>query len=315
MSLLIGANMAGGEFGGGNIPGRYEYDYKYPTVEQIDWYALKAKLGIIRIPFFSQRLIRNGSIYQPEISLLMTAIDRAGTRGMKVILDRHEYAKKPDGSPITTSAADMAASRRIWRQISAQFRSRGNVIFGINNEPNVQTPVDWFTIAKNDIAGIREVASTAPIALMGSYWGTADDFVRLNGDAFDAANFDEFVLVEVHQYFDGHGGKPDGNPWRAIPGKAATSFQAVTDWARARGRKLILGEYGFTADAGDMEEGRVATQHLVDNDDVWHSAILWAGSRFWQGRTDRAFSVEPDTYTATTLKPQLQLLRDTVAGA
>ncbi|WP_193227609.1 glycoside hydrolase family 5 protein [Aureimonas psammosilenae] len=310
MKPLIGVNLAGGEFGGNKLPGRLGKDYLYPSVEQIDWYAAM-RMRILRVPFLSARLIRENGAYGPDVDAVMAAVRRAARHGIVVVLDLHEYAKWPDGTPLTASAKDLSWFENTWRQIAEIYRGCGNVWLGLMNEPNKQKPAEWVKLAVAGLAGIREAAPTIPVAIMGTYWGTAGGFVDQNADAFEEI-VDPNVIVEVHEYFDGKGGKPlDGH--RAIAGSADSSFAEVTDWARSTGRRLYLGEFGFTADQGDMAEGRACLSYLAANADVWVGATFWAGGWFWaEGRRQPPypFSVEPRDYDNLRAAPQLELLRE-----
>ncbi len=213
----------------------------------------------------------------------------------------HEYALKPDGQPLTESEADLAAFRQTWKIIAAEFRQSWNVWFGLMNEPHKQTPEVWFKLANAGIAGVRESAPQHFITVMGSRWGTADGWVRSGNATASAALRDPSnkLIIEMHQYFDNVGGKPE----RAGPvaGMGAIALEEATKWARARYRKLFLGEFGVTADPAYLEEGRALLRHMYANSDVWIGYAYWAGGLWWaEGRSSYGFSIEPANLDAPT---------------
>src|SRR5262249_39469924 len=149
-----------------------------------------------------------------------------------VILDLHEYGLKADGAAWTAQHDDLQEFSALWKELAFQFRDRGNVWFGVMNEPHQQTPAEWFQLANAGIAGIRQSAPTSPILIMGSRWGTADGWI-VSGNAKASAILRDpahRLTIELHQYLDKAGGKPE----RAgvVPGLAATALKDATDWAR-----------------------------------------------------------------------------------
>jgi endoglucanase len=48
-------NLAGADFGEGNLPGTFDVDYTYPTFEEVDYFVGKG-MNVFRIPFRWERL-------------------------------------------------------------------------------------------------------------------------------------------------------------------------------------------------------------------------------------------------------------------
>jgi endoglucanase len=302
-----GINLAGGEFGKGD---RLDYDYVYPTEKQVAYYASRG-FRLLRVPVKSSRLIVRGKTNTSDIRILKSIVSAAAERNMIVVIDLHEYALKPDGQPLTASDEDLAAFRQTWRIIAAEFRKSPNVWFGLMNEPHKQTPDVWFQLANAGIAGVRESAPQHFIAVMGSRWGTADGWVRSGNATASAVLRDPSnkLIIEMHQYVDNAGGKPE----RAGPvaGMGAIALEEATRWARAGGRKLFLGEFGVTADPAYLEEGRALLRYMYANSDVWIGYAYWAGGLWWaEGRSSYGFSIEPANLDAPNDRPQLLMLRE-----
>ena len=299
-----GVNLSGGEFGTGN---RLNWDYVYPSAQQVAYYASRG-FKVLRVPFRSSRLIVNNAANMADINILKTVVSAAQAHGMIVLLDMHEYALRADGrTPL--NEWDMAGFRRKWAIIAGQFRNFTNVWFGLMNEPNLQTPELWFRLANAGIAAIRNVAPRQFITVMGSRWGTADGWISSGNAAASSMLHDPAnkLIIEMHQYLDNAGGDTSAG---YVRGLGATSLVAATNWARARGWKLFLGEFGVKADAGYLNEGRALLRHVYANSDVWLGYTYWAGGLWWaQGTGYYAFSVEPADLAQPVDRPQMWMLR------
>jgi endoglucanase len=302
-----GVNLAGGEFGKGD---RLNWDYVYPSEKQVAYYASRG-FKLLRIPVKSSRLIANGKPNSADVDILKSIVSEAAARHMTVVIDLHEYALKPDGQPLTAESADLASFHQTWKVMAASFREKSNVWFGLMNEPNKQLPDVWFKLANAGIAGIRESTPQHVITVMGSRWGTADGWIKSGNAKASAALRDPSnkLILEMHQYVDNAGGKPE----RAGPvaGMGATALEQATTWARANKQKLFLGEFGVTSDPVYLEEGRAMLRHMYANADVWVGYAYWAGGLWWaEGRSTYGFSLEPASLDTPKDRAQLLMLRE-----
>jgi endoglucanase len=302
-----GVNLAGGEFGNGN---RLYYDYVYPSEKQIIYYASRG-FRLLRVPVKSSRLIVDGKPNSADIAILKSVVSAAAARQMVIVIDLHEYALKPDGQPLTAGEPDLSNLHDTWATISGEFSNSPNVWFGSMNEPNKQSPEVWFKLANAAIAGIRESAPNNFITVMGSRWGTADGWLSSGNAKASAALRDPSnkLIIEMHQYLDKVGGKPERAD--SVPGLGTTALEEATKWARAQGRKLFLGEFGTKADASYLDEGRALLRHMYANPDVWIGYAYWAGGLWWaEGRSTYGFSLEPANLDAPNDRVQMRMLRE-----
>jgi endoglucanase len=302
-----GVNLAGGEFGNGN---RLNRDYVYPSVKQVDYYASRG-FRLLRIPVKGDRLVADGKPNPADVSILRAIAAAAGRHGMVIVIDLHEYALKTDGTPLTDSQADLNSLRQTWRGIAAAFSKSPNVWFGLMNEPNKQTPDVWFRLANAGIAGVRASAPDHVITVMGSRWGTADGWIQTGNAKASAALHDPSnkLVIEMHQYLDKAGGKPERAG--SVPGLGASALKEATAWARAHRQKLFLGEFGMTADQAYLDEGRALLRHMYANPDVWIGYAYWAGGLWWaEGRSAYGFSIEPANLDTPKDRAQLTTLRE-----
>jgi len=149
-----GLNVAGGSFSSATVeptssfsnanPGTYDQQYHYDSQPTFEYLAGRG-VRLTRIDFRWERL--QPALGQPldrdELSRLSDVVRRAGSAGLKVVLDLHNYGayylfdgtqgvRRPIGSPEVTTEhlAD------VWQRLSAQFGRDEHVLaYGLMNEP------------------------------------------------------------------------------------------------------------------------------------------------------------------------------------
>ena len=91
--LFAGVNLAGGEFG--ELPGTYGTDYAYPAPADID-YFVELGFNLIRVPYRWERLqpTLGAPFVAGDQALLSAVVDYAASKGVHVVLDTHNYARR-----------------------------------------------------------------------------------------------------------------------------------------------------------------------------------------------------------------------------
>src|SRR5690606_20262449 len=132
-----------------NLPGTAGYNYVYPTEADFDYYASKG-LNLIRIPFRWERMQHglNVPLNAAQLGYMDTAVARASARGMKVILDMHNYARcKVGGVDYQFGDAQLPASAYadVWRRLADHYKGNSAIYgFDIMNEPySMPTSTTW----------------------------------------------------------------------------------------------------------------------------------------------------------------------------
>ena len=150
-----GVNIAGGDFAPQSLPGRYGTDYIYPDHNTIDYFAAKG-MNIIRVPALWERLQHQlgGDLDSAEMRRLDDVVDYAASKGMRVILDVHNYAAYR-GAMIGTESVPANALGDLWGRIAERYKDNDAVIFGLMNEPNNLPTETWLEAANIAIAEIR----------------------------------------------------------------------------------------------------------------------------------------------------------------
>ena len=131
------------------------------------------------------------------------------------------------------------------------------------------------------IAAIRATGARQGILVPSTDWSVATRWSQ-NGtpeqmaQIVDPANNFAF---EVHQYFDrDSAGKRD----EIQSGIGSVALHAATNWARANGKRMFLGEFAWARDstAGAREADEMLS-HIHGNGDVWVGWAYWGGGARW----------------------------------
>ncbi|MFO1151192.1 MAG: glycoside hydrolase family 5 protein [Alsobacter sp.] len=301
-NFLMGINIAGGEFG--QVGGAYGSNYIYPSHAEIDYYASKG-LDVIRVPFKWERLQTslNGPLDAAELARIDDVVQYASSKGLKVVLDAHNYGAG-FGSLIGSGATSNAAFADFWGKVASHYKSNDNVILGLMNEPNQQSASTWLDSANAAIAAIRDTGAKNEILVPGSYWDGAwtwtssDNAKVIGGGIKDPANNFAF---EVHQYMDSDGSGTHADVVSATAG--VDRLKSITEWAKATGNRLFLGEFGVASDSTSMQALDGMLAYMKQNSDVWQGGTYWAGGAWWG---DYMYSAEPQ---GSTDKAQLLALQ------
>ena len=302
-SFLMGVNLAGAEFAPQHVPGVFGTDYTYPTHTEIDYYASKG-LDVIRLPFLWERLQRTelGPLDAAELGRLDDVVNYATSKGLKIEIEPHNYGYG-FGSLIGSGETPNSSFADLWGKLAVHYKSNPDVIFGLMNEPHVQTATEWLSSANAAIAAIRSAGAAQQILVPGSYydgawtWTTSDNAAVIGTGVQDPLHNFAF---EVHQYldFDGSG----THPGVVSPTIGIERVTAVTQWAEATGNHLFLGEVGVSTDQTSLTALDGMLTYILQHTNVWEGVTYWAGGPWWG---TYMFSIEPENGVD---KPQMAIL-------
>ena len=307
--LYAGVNLAGGEFG--KLPGTYGTDYTYPAPADIDYYA-ELGFNIIRVPFRWERLQPNlGAPFDAgDHALLSAAVDYAAGRGLRVVLDTHNYARRrlaDDGWAadhlIGSKLVPTSAFADFCGRLAGAFKGTPSVIFGLMNEPWGIEPENWLVIANQAIGALRREGATQLVLVPGIAYTGAHSWVSARNTVMSNTvdpvhNF----AFEVHQYFD-----PDSSGTSPAAVGASIGSERIKDfqrWCRQNGLKAFLGEFAAGADPTSLTALNDICRSLQANSDVWLGWAAWAGGRWWPA--DYIFTLEPTK--SGQMRPQTRIL-------
>ena len=313
---LVGVNLASAEFAPQNDPGTYGVDYTYPTSQEIDYYAAKG-VTVFRLPFLMDRMQdgAKGPLDPAQLGYMDSVVNYATSKGIKVILDPHDYGYE-HGALIADPASD-AAFADFWGKLAAHYGNNRNVIFGLENEPHLQTADQWLPAVNAAIAAIRNAGATQEVLVPSVSWESGERFTSDGSSTALAAGVKDpgnNYAFEVHQYLDGDGSGSSTNIANGDANIGAERLQAVTQWAKQTGSKLFLGEIGVGPDTTSTTALDDTLAYVQQNAGVWQGVTYFAGGPWWG---NASYSIEPNGLgtAGVTDKPQMAVLEKYVTAS
>lgn len=302
-----GVNLSGAEFTAGALPGRYGYQYVYPSVNSVDYFQARG-MNLVRLPFLWERLqpTLNSAFDPTELARLTSFVNGATAKGMTVLIDPHNYARYRR-QVIGSASVPYSAFGDFWSRLATVFRNNPRVIFGVMNEPYSMATETWVTAANEAIRRIRATGATQTIAVPGNAWSGAHSW---NSNWYGTPNAQAMLQVvdsghnlvfEVHQYLDSDSSGTSGVC--TSPTIGAQRLAAFTAWLRTHGRRGLLGEFAGAPNATCRQALAGMLSYLESNQDVWAGWTYWAAGPWWG---DNEFSIEPVNGAD---KPQMTTLR------
>lgn len=314
--LMIGVNLAVGEFNGQQIPGRLHFDYDYPNNQEVDYYAAKG-MAVIRLPFLIERLqeSKNGGLRSEDLGIIKSLVSYANSKNMIVLLDAHNYGSMFGG--LINNASMYSAFADFWGKMSAQFKS-ANVWFGLMNEPYQQSAEEWLPAINQAVAAIRNASANQLILASGTYWDGAWTWVSSDNDTVIGApgqikDPKNNTIFEVHQYMDSDG---SGSHDTVVSGTVGSERLAeITQWAKSRNppAQLWLGESGVATNSTALACLDDMVKFMQANSDVWAGISYWAGGPWWG---PYMFTIEPNGLGTANVQdqPQMDVLEPYITG-
>lgn len=301
---MFGVNLAGGE--GGTVPGTYGTHYIYPNANEFTYYAGKNQ-NLIRLPFRWKRVQRTlyGALDSAEMTRLDGVIALASARGMKVLLDMHDYARY-DGNLIGSAAVPNSAFTDVWQKIAARYSANTAIYaYGIMNEPH-STGGLWPAAAQAGVDGVRLADTTHWVTVCGENWSNAATWPTSNPNlnVIDSANK---LIYEAHCYFANTNNDIYGtyDAEGAYPDKGVVKVSPFIYWLKQRNARGLIGEFGVPGN--DARWNVVLDRFMSYLYANGVSGTYWAGGPWWS--QTYALSVEP-TSNFTVDKPQMSILQN-----
>ncbi len=290
---MIGANIAGGDFGGsGAYPGVLGFDYWYPRANDIDM-AKAIGIELVRVPFKWDRIqhdtegVLDAALWAPDITALDNAINAMEARGMRIILDMHNYAGRSlTVAGVRTSykigAPELPASEfgRVWQLLADHYKDRPSIWgYDIMNEPVGVTTANWVTYCQTVVTAIRQVDMKTAIILEGapSYAHTSG-WLTLGAPLLAVSDPANNLIFSGHCYIDrdqsgtwSHGvsfdaelvgsGKPYADHASAL-NVGVDRVKPFVDWCVANNVRGLVGEYASPCKT-DEANWNIATDNML----------------------------------------------------
>lgn len=328
-SAQFGVNLEGAE----QNPGTAYYDYPntrwggaYYT-GSLDYYQARGR-HVVRLPLSWERMQPTlyGALDVTQLGKLDSFLNDASARGLKVILDCHNYAKY-NGQTIGSGSVDSGALADFWKRMAGHCAANfagSSVIYGYDlmNEPQIGSA--WQGVAQDSITAIRGIDTKTAIFVEGDNWSHAYTWPQVNNGLLTLNDPSKNLVFEAHEYFDpDHSGTYSGNPTTApTPQSAIDAVSPFVNWCKTNNVRGFLGEFAIPN----------STAQKPVNDDAGWDALLdgvlnylntnGIGGTYWAGGTrwdpSERISIEPlsidttsqSTIAATTDRPQMLKLKN-----
>jgi endoglucanase len=313
----VGLNRAGAEYGDdwNGWTGQTYYEWPSTTVRRSEfaYYASKG-VNCIRLPISWERLQHtlNGSLDNAYTTNMTTYVADATSYGFTLILDLHNYGRYATGAYDSTGRQVNTYTQRVlgdgnltfshisdvWTKLAVLFKDNPKVIFNLMNEQHdAAGSIDSTALFAGYQSVLNSVRATGASNLVlfpntrssdTHHWNTWSpeggplDYVAANS-VIDSANN---MAFDMHSY-------QGVDAWNG-------DIQVVTDWARAKGKRLFLSEVGTTSGATAVS---TILTHLNANSDVWIGWTTWNLDPYTIMRTDQSTGVVTDTLMMSWYAP------------
>jgi len=215
---MVGCNLSGGEFG--TVPGVMYTNYFYPSAGHYDWCKSQG-MSLVRIPFLWERVqfqdtsgtgTLNNFLNTPDINAIDTSLNLAESRGMRYLLDMHNYASRQltiNGTTasykIGSTQVPVATYANAWKLLAQHFAGR-TALWGydIMNEPNglPNGVTDWQAMAQAAVNAIRQVDTLHPIIIEGYFYAQASSWATNGAPLIGITDPANNLIFSAHSYTD-----------------------------------------------------------------------------------------------------------------
>lgn len=315
--LLYGVNLGGGDATGtGVMPGAYNTDYVYPNDAELAYYQSKG-LTLIRLPIKWKRIqdTLNGPLNETRMGYIDTFLGLARNRGMKVILDLHDYNEYSISGvryQVGTPQVPQSCLTHLWGMLADRYKNE-TAIYGydIMNEPK-GNPTVWASTAQLTINAIREHDTQHWILVEGIFASRAWGWVKDGNAAALVGTTDpaDKLIFSAHSYWDKGGSGGYVNSYAAdarYPEVGIAHVQPFVEWCKEHGFNGLIGEYGVPWNKGYVPEWNI----VLDNFMSYLKANGISGTYWCGGPWMSAYqlSCEP-TSNYTVEKPVMSVLQN-----
>lgn len=285
-------------------PPSYEYDYWFDNQETLSQLN-SDKINLVRLPFVWERIQSElyGKIDQDYLSLIKEQVQYAKEHGAKIVIDMHNLGRytmhDKEGNLVHYNLGDpelpVSAFKDVWKKIAVEFKNDDNVIFEFMNEPTKSfSPTAWKDIIQETLLSVREMGVNNQVLISGTFWSTAAVW-KYSGNAAAFADFYDPAnnyAFDVHQYFD----STQSGTGEDFMDDPTSLLKHVTEWAKATGHKIFLGETAVSLNNPEIAQQNVMKMQEVINylnkhDDVWLGYSVWGGGQVF--KDDYIFRLSP----------------------
>ena len=222
---------------------------------------------------------------------IQTVVTRAARDGMQLVIDIHNYGAgfgHPIGSPETPDRA----FADLWRKLAQRFSGDRNVIFGLMNEPHMQTPAAWLPAVNAAIASIRGAGATHQESWYPAQIGMEPGRgYRLATPPQSAVALSIPMAILLLRCISISTRMDQGHipRWYRRPSDP-TVLPLSPIGRQSYGASFSWVSLGWQPDAPSLDALRNMLEFMRKHP-VWQGGAFWSGGAWWH---DYPFSIEPD---------------------
>jgi endoglucanase len=287
---LFGVAIAGGSFSDhdpSKVPGRENWDYIYPADGWRMQYLKDRNLTLVRVDFLWERVQPTafGPLNSSDIAGIRRILDAAQAKGLKVILDMHNYARYYQ-QPLTTSDAGKLADA--WKRLATEFRNHPAVWgYELMNEPHdlAGGGPTWAVLAQAATDAIRTVDTNTWVLVPGYEWQSATAWKAAN-PTLDISDPSGKVIYAAHQYFDANMDSVYDGSYETEKGYADRGVDLIKpfqSWLAERNAYGIITEFGVPANDTRWLTMLDRFVQALDKDPRMVGGTYWAMGPWWGG--------------------------------
>ena len=343
VTSLRGTNLVGMEGGysfnqaNGPIP---DTEYPVHSTQVVDYLATK-QINVIRFLFSWERMqstlggpipAASSGNYKSYFDDYKRIVDYAtNVKGMTVIIEPWQANSSGGvggpswrGNLVGAGVVTNAHFADFWSKMATVYKDNPRVSIGLINEPNSMSTMTWFSAAQAAVDGIRGTGFSGEILVPGNGWDSADGWTSTWYDTASTPRSNAYgwmnargpglplsdalgkLVVEVHNYADANAS--GGTTVVASTTTSREHMVPVTDWARANGLKVFVGEIGMYALAANASaDWSDFVSYVGANADTVDGFAWWAcGKPGWWNDVAASggghFSITPtNNYTTDTV--------------
>jgi endoglucanase len=280
MTFLFGVNVAGFEF----TPSFVQH-YNTAIKPFID-----AGAKVIRMPIkweYVQPTL-NGDLDPTYLAGITDQLQQVPP-DVIIVLDLHNYMRRKIGSTnhvISQGNGEVKWHHLVdvWQKLAAAF-DWSNIWFNLMNEPHSVVGHNCMYAQQMVINALRDAGYTQKILVSSNGYsglhGVHASLPVMQDVITDPINN---IALDLHQYFDSNYSGTSG--WTGDIATMVNVFTNRTANLRTAGYQAFLGEFNAGNNPPDQHAMDMLTtvmQFMLDNQDVWIGATLWAGGLNWGG--------------------------------
>lgn len=309
----FGINLGGGDASGNGIPGTYGTDYVYPNEPFFDYYQGKG-LNVVRLPVRWKRIqtALNGPLNETDMLRLDAVMQMAANRGMKVLLDLHDYGEyNLNGTKYLVGSTQVPNSSfaHLWGLIADRYKNNDAVLgYDIMNEPK-QDSASWFPAAQAAITAIRAKDTQKWIYVEGRrsssswYWPESSDNLK---NLVDPSNR---IVFSAHSYWDGGVGQYSSSyaAMNRYPEVGIAHVNNFVEWCNLNGVNGHVGEFGIPwTDTAYLNEW-----NAVLNNFLAHIQANNIGGTYWGcGAWNQNYNLTLEPAANGTERPAMSVMQN-----